>query len=95
MILDGVEIFATTLVALEMALIARAMVFATLLLTSALAMEAGLELAAKSLTVQEPLIVSYEAYAMPHWIPQDVKIVPRGGWDRPAIILAQMVNKFL
>lgn len=42
---DGVEIFATTLVALEMALIAPAMVFATLLLTSALAMKAGLELA--------------------------------------------------
>jgi len=92
---DGVEIFAITLVALEMALIAPAMVFATLLLTSALAMKAGLELAVKSLTVQGPLIVSYEAYVMPHWIPQDVKIVQRGGWGRPAMTLAQMVNKFL
>lgn len=92
---DGVEIFATTLVALEMALIAPAMVFATLLPTSALAMKAGLELVVKFLTVQGPLIVSYEAYVMPHWIPQGVKIVQRGGWGRPAKTLAQMVNKFL
>lgn len=95
MIWVGEEIFATTRVVLETDLTAQATEFATLLLTYALVMKAGLAVDVKSPTVPVPLTVSIEECAMPLWIPRSVKTVPRAGWGRLATILAHMANKFL
>ena len=90
----GEEIFATTLVALATAQTALVTEHATQLLIFVLVMKAGLAVDAKSPTVQGTLTASKEEYAMPLWIPQSVKTVPRGGWGWLAMILVHTANKF-
>ena len=90
---DGEGIFATIPVALATAQTAQAMACAILRLTSVLVKKAGLEVAAKSQTVQGPLTAFNAEYATPLQIPLSVKTASRGGWDRLATILVQTVNK--